>query len=651
MLSSGSDNNVMVSNHFENNSNHYDSVYAINLDVFDIGYNLRNNRIHHNNFFTNSRYNDRQAKDSSINNNWNDSFGEGNCWSDYPSIYPNAQENGTTWNLPYDLDGDSGSKDFFPLVDPVDEECHFPVAMIGIPIEINQYEILRFNGGNCYDLMCLENYTWEFQYNGVRTRLFGLSPEFTFQIAGTYAISLTVTNLQGHRDRTITMVTIRDCDPPVAEAGPDCVIEQHQTHQFDANSCRDNIGIVNYTWTFSYQDSDVKLFGISPSFTFNTVGKYVIALTVMDGNGNWAYDIVNLTVRDTIRPMADAGSDVVIDQHETIFFNASGSYDKNEIISYTWHFKYGGSEKYLHGVTCNHTFDEAGDYNVVLSVSDEEGNRAKDMMKVRVRDITPPVANAGPNITVPQGEIVRFDAINCTDNTGIINYTWSFKYENRRYSLFGIEPSFRFYIPGRYRVTLEIWDPLYLSGEDTVWVEVLDDIKPHCNAGNDVDTYPGNPILFNGSGSTDNVDIVNYAWIFFYNGKIVELYGPHPIFDFKLPGNYAVTLRVTDPDGNFEEDIMMVSVKERDDDNGNEETMPEDDIPAGLVETEPIEDDNEAVIRMVAIVAMAIIGGIVVFIYFMRKQKERTAERTPDDEYGRVEKSDMPDSEMEGENE
>ena len=50
MLSSGSDNNVMVSNHFENNSNHYDSVYAINLDVFDIGYNLRNNRIHHNNF-------------------------------------------------------------------------------------------------------------------------------------------------------------------------------------------------------------------------------------------------------------------------------------------------------------------------------------------------------------------------------------------------------------------------------------------------------------------------------------------------------------------------------------------------------------------------------------------------------------------------
>lgn len=39
-------------------------------------------------------------------------------------------------------------------------------------------------------------------------------------------------------------------------------------------------------------------------------------------------------------------------------------------------------------------------------------------------DTTPPVANAGANQTVNQGDLVTFDGSGSTDNVGIVNYTW-----------------------------------------------------------------------------------------------------------------------------------------------------------------------------------------------------------------------------------
>lgn len=40
-------------------------------------------------------------------------------------------------------------------------------------------------------------------------------------------------------------------------------------------------------------------------------------------------------------------------------------------------------------------------------------------------DTTPPVANAGPNQTVPQGTLVTFNGSGSTDNVGVVNYTWA----------------------------------------------------------------------------------------------------------------------------------------------------------------------------------------------------------------------------------
>ncbi|UCH88502.1 MAG: right-handed parallel beta-helix repeat-containing protein, partial [Thermoplasmata archaeon] len=72
------------------------------------------NLIHHNNFTSNNN-GLTQAFDNSNWNYWNDTA-EGNYWSDYVFRYSNAINNGKTWNKSYELDGQSGAKDYFPLV-------------------------------------------------------------------------------------------------------------------------------------------------------------------------------------------------------------------------------------------------------------------------------------------------------------------------------------------------------------------------------------------------------------------------------------------------------------------------------------------------------------------------------------------------------
>jgi PKD repeat protein len=74
-------------------------------------------------------------------------------------------------------------------------------------------------------------------------------------------------------------------------------------------------------------------------------------------------------------------------------------------------------------------------------------------------------------------------------------------------------------------------------------------------------SFKGQTVQFVGSGSSDNVGIVNYTWSFTYGGETVLLYGVEPEFEFDIIGNYTVTLTVADEYGNTATDTMNVVVK------------------------------------------------------------------------------------------
>ncbi|MBU0685101.1 MAG: M14 family zinc carboxypeptidase [Thermoplasmatota archaeon] len=94
--------------------------------------------------------------------------------------------------------------------------------------------------------------------------------------------------------------------PPIAEAGDDRSVLVGETVVLDGSGSTDDIGIENYTWTFTYNGSPVSLYGPTPSFEFWVPGVYEIVLNVSDAAGLHGIDMVNVTVSG--EPIPEFGS-------------------------------------------------------------------------------------------------------------------------------------------------------------------------------------------------------------------------------------------------------------------------------------------------------------------------------------------------------
>lgn len=85
--------------------------------------------------------------------------------------------------------------------------------------------------------------------------------------------------------------------PPVADAGPDQTVEQYERVTFDASGSTDDVGIVNYTWSFEYSGNVWRLYGeVNDSFYFIEMGNYTVTLNVTDGDGEFDTDEMIVTV-------------------------------------------------------------------------------------------------------------------------------------------------------------------------------------------------------------------------------------------------------------------------------------------------------------------------------------------------------------------
>ena len=83
---------------------------------------------------------------------------------------------------------------------------------------------------------------------------------------------------------------------PIADGGHNIVIEENSPVKLNALNSYDDKGIINYSWSFIYNETEIVLYGITTQFIFNKSGNYTIILTVIDNNGNLAEDRFNISV-------------------------------------------------------------------------------------------------------------------------------------------------------------------------------------------------------------------------------------------------------------------------------------------------------------------------------------------------------------------
>ncbi|MFY9606829.1 MAG: PKD domain-containing protein, partial [Thermoplasmata archaeon] len=201
----------------------------------------------------------------------------------------------------------------------------------------------------------------------------------------------------------------------------------------------------------------------------------------------------------------------------------------------------------------------SGEYASVFSASDF-GNHGWGTMELFTVDNDPPVADAGLDQTVVENTAATFDGSGSSDNVGIVNYTWNFMDNGVPIDVYGVTASYNFTEVGSHEVTLTVTDGAGHMDSATIWVEVVADQPPVADAGPDQLVMGGELVVFDGSGSYDDVNIVNWTWTFDYEGSTVMLYGPNPTFIFWIEDVYDVTLTVNDTAGHTSSDVVQITV-------------------------------------------------------------------------------------------
>jgi len=254
-----------------------------------------------------------------------------------------------------------------------------------------------------------------------------------------------------------TSIDVLDNDDPQAVAGEGQTIVQYKLFTFNGSQSSDNIGILNYTWTFEYDGKNHTLNGISPNFIFEKTGKYNITLTVTDAASNSHSDNLIVTVNLTT-PFAEAGPNKEIGQNNNVTFDASNSTSEVSVVNYTWTFRYKTVNQILNGKVVTFKFDNPGIYNVTLTIKDAAGNVNNDLVIITIKDTEDPVAVGIPKESdIKEGDTVHFDANASSDNVGIVDYTWTF-IDNSLQTLNGKSPTYTFDKKGAYNVTLTVTD-------------------------------------------------------------------------------------------------------------------------------------------------------------------------------------------------
>lgn len=163
------------------------------------------------------------------------------------------------------------------------------------------------------------------------------------------------------------------------------------TASFDATLSYNPKGeIVSYLWTFGDGGSDT---GPVVDHVYKQNGVYEVTLTVFDAEGRTNSTSTSITALNPLptaefsySPRSTMEEEVVVSASEWVTFNAEQSTDDGEVVSYEWYFGDGTEDE---GMIVKHRWLYSGTYNVVLTVTDNDGDSSKSIQQVKVLGSAP----------------------------------------------------------------------------------------------------------------------------------------------------------------------------------------------------------------------------------------------------------------------
>ena len=325
---------------------------------------------------------------------------------------------------------------------------------------------------------------------------------------------------------------------------------------FDGSQSSDTIGgITAYNFSFGDGNGTGWTSASSVSHSYPRSGTYHAALLVRDAN-----DAISTTSLVTIKvnnrgPTAKPSSNQTrVLTYEAVQFWSNAS-DPEGNLTVLWDFGDGTQSAEESPV---HNYTKTGDYDVLLTVTDDEGAEAGYTIRMFVRD-RPPVCDI--NASVMEGTIETEFSFNSSANDpdgSIASYYWDMGDGNTSRAAYARHAYAR---PGNYLVMLTVVDSDGSDCKDMMMITVRD--MPPSAAGlvypSDVSTFQA--VHFNGSGSLDLEGPVAFKWDFGDGNGSMDRAPDH---SYARPGDYYPTLTVMDSAGQSSSiNLSVVHVRNR----------------------------------------------------------------------------------------
>jgi PKD repeat protein len=479
---------------------------------------------------------------------WNWEFGDSNVGSGPSPTH--IYTTGGTYTVRLTVTDDVGSTDEDDTQVDIAAGNEPPTAAPNGPYSGVVGVVVNFDGSGSTDPDGdIVRYDWDFG-DGNTAMNGGPTPSNTYARDGAYQVALTVTDDIGEKNTQTTAAAIDAASqPPEADAGGPYRGTVGVAVTFDGTASSDADGnIVRYDWDFG-DGNTAPDGGPNPSNTYAAGSIYTVTLTVTDGDGVTSPEAFTTANIDSANepPVADAKGPYAGKVDVPVDFDGTGSSDADgNIATYEWDFGDGTTDT---GATPSHSYAVTDVYDVVLTVTDNDGDIAKTATQAVIGDgiNLPPTADPGGPYRALPGVAVNFDGSGSSDADGnIVRYDWDFGDGNTAPDG-GPNPSNTYAAEDYYLVTLTVTDNGATTDTRTTVAAIVANQPPVSDAGGPYAGPVSVPVQFSGLGSEDpDGFLVSYSWAF-GDGKAGS--GLFPTHTYAAPGLYTVTLTVTDNDG------------------------------------------------------------------------------------------------------
>ncbi|UCD14431.1 MAG: right-handed parallel beta-helix repeat-containing protein [Thermoplasmatales archaeon] len=373
--------NCQINNNFVNNSK-----------LWGIYINSVSNSIIYLNQFIGNAYNAKEGG----NNQWY--YGtQGNYWDDYNEIDIDLDKIGDT---PYSVSG--GGQDLYPLgyfleppTKPDDPSPSDGTEEVGLFVTLSV--TVTDPDSDTIDV---------YFYRATDDKLYGVdyrvpkdevaSCHFNLDFDTTFLWYAVVTDGKLENRSNIWIFITKQIPPtnlkPVADPGGPYTSMIDKEISFDGSDSYDPDGNLDfYRWNFG--DGSSEILDIYPKHIYSKPGTYTATLTVVDNDGRTSTETTTVTISTSSNapPVPVLNSPNSSNINELITVGAFGSYDPDgTITNYTWNF---GDGSVGYGVSAGHTYSTAGTYSVMLTVTDDDGDKGTTYTIVTVN--APPEETPG----------------------------------------------------------------------------------------------------------------------------------------------------------------------------------------------------------------------------------------------------------------